>query len=143
MSMQDIGIAEIKRIAYDKAWHEFNVLPGLTPDEKLSGPNKLRWYIQVMADVGECDPVKIAKATLGMMREYEQIVRSKARVDSGPRLQPASAHITTSTRTGKSRYGILRHCAPFMEGDQVAAGFRIVSLQSGQIFIVAGKAEIK
>ncbi len=82
--MQDIGIAEIKRIAYDKAWHEFNVLPGLTPDEKLSGPNKLRWYIQVMADVGECDPDKIAKATLGMMREYEQIVRSKARVDSGP-----------------------------------------------------------
>jgi hypothetical protein len=33
-----------------------------------------------MAAVGERDPIKIAKSALGMMREYEQIVRSKARV---------------------------------------------------------------
>jgi hypothetical protein len=51
--------------------------------KKASGPEKLRSYINVLIDVGERDPFKIAKAALGMMREYEQILHSKARVMSG------------------------------------------------------------
>jgi hypothetical protein len=33
-----------------------------------------------MAEAGERDPAKIAKSALGMIREHEQIRRSKARV---------------------------------------------------------------
>ena len=44
----------------------------MTPDEKVSGPDRLRWYIQVMVEVGERDPSKIARAAIGMLREYEQ-----------------------------------------------------------------------
>ena len=76
-------IGDIQRRAYELAWHDFQVVPQLTPDEKASGPEKLRSYINVLIDVGERDPFKIAKAALGMMREYEQILHSKARVMSG------------------------------------------------------------
>ena len=76
-------IGDIQRRAYELAWHDFRVVPQLTPDEKASGPEKLRSYINVLIDVGERDPFKIAKAALGMMREYEQILHSKARVMSG------------------------------------------------------------
>lgn len=71
--------ADLRRSAYEIAWQEYCSLPGLTPDEKIIGPNKLRWYIQVMAEVDERDPSKIAKSALGMIRECEQIMRSKAR----------------------------------------------------------------
>jgi hypothetical protein len=80
MSEQKTGTTDIIRTAYAAAWQEYISLPGLTPDEKMNGPKKLRWYINVMADVGECDPKKIAMTALGMLREYEQIARSKARV---------------------------------------------------------------
>ena len=80
MSVQETGTAEIIRAAYDVAWREFTALRGLTPDEKMNGPNKLRWYIHIMTEVGERNPVKIARSALGMMREYEQITRSKARL---------------------------------------------------------------
>jgi len=70
-------IGDIQRRAYELAWHDFRVVP------QLSGPEKLRSYINVLIDVGERDPFKIAKAALGMMREYEQILHSKARVMSG------------------------------------------------------------
>ena len=76
-------IGDIQRRAYELAWHDFQVIPQLTPDEKASGPEKLRSYINVLIDVGERDPFKIAKAALGVMREYEQILHSKARVMSG------------------------------------------------------------
>jgi hypothetical protein len=85
MTRQGIDMSDIKRSAYEVAWHEFCSLPGLTPDEKASGPNMLRWYIQVMTEVGERDPSKIAKASIGMMREYEQILRSRARIACEPR----------------------------------------------------------
>lgn len=38
----------------------------------------------VLAEVGERDPLKIAKSAMGMLREYEQILRSKARTASVP-----------------------------------------------------------
>lgn len=72
---------DLLRTAYAIAWHEFTNSKGLTPDERMSGPNKLRWYIQVLAEAGERDPEKIAVLALGMIREYEQIVRSKGRVE--------------------------------------------------------------
>jgi hypothetical protein len=75
---------DVKRRAYEIAWYEFSGLRGLTPDEKISGPNKLRWFIQVLAEVGERDPRKIAKSAMGMLREYEQTLRSKARATSAP-----------------------------------------------------------
>jgi hypothetical protein len=74
--------ADIERQAYEIAWYEFSALGELTPDEKISGPNKLRWFIHVLAEVGERDPLKIAKAAMGMLRESEQILRSKARTTS-------------------------------------------------------------
>ena len=76
--------------AYAIAWHEFANLKGLTPDEKMSGPNKLRLYIQILAEAGEREPEKIAKLALGMMREYEQIVRSKARVENALHASPTA-----------------------------------------------------
>lgn len=76
--------AYIERRAYEIAWYEFSALRELTPDEKVSGPNKLRWFIHVLAEVGERDPLKIAKSAMGMLREYEQILRSKARTASVP-----------------------------------------------------------
>jgi hypothetical protein len=35
-----------------------------------------------MVEVGERDPSKIARAAIGMLREYEQVLRSQARVES-------------------------------------------------------------
>jgi hypothetical protein len=70
----------IKQSAYRIAWEEFTRLPSLTPDEKEFGPNKLRRYIQVLVEVGERDPSKIARSALAMVRQYEQIIRSRARV---------------------------------------------------------------
>ena len=80
MTRRVSDMADVKRSAYEVAWREFCALPGLTPDERVSGPNMLRWYIQVMTEVGERDPSKIARAAIGMMREYQQILRSKARL---------------------------------------------------------------
>jgi hypothetical protein len=78
------------RTAYAIAWQEFTNSKGLSPDERMSGPDKLRWYIQLLAEAGERDPEKIAKLALGMIREYEQIVRSKARVESARHASPAA-----------------------------------------------------
>ena len=71
----------LREVCHD-AWQDFSVLPNLTPDEKASGPSRLRWYIRLMVEVGERDPAKIAKAAMGMLREYEQILRSQARVEN-------------------------------------------------------------
>ena len=80
MTTKENGTTDLVCSSYEIAWQEYSTLPGLTPDEHMFGPDKLRSYIQAMAAVGERDPTKIAKSALGMMREYEQIVRSKARV---------------------------------------------------------------
>lgn len=66
--------------AYETAWREFAQMRDLTPDERISGPHKLRSYIQLMMGAGERNPAKIAKSALGMMRQDEQISRSKARL---------------------------------------------------------------
>ena len=80
MSEQETGIAPVAYAAYEAAWQEFMQLPGLTPDEKRHGPNQLRWYIHLMTEIGERDPSKIATSALGMMRQYEQVTRSKGRL---------------------------------------------------------------
>jgi hypothetical protein len=80
----NISAADIRRSAYEIAWEDFCAIPDMTPDEKMSGPGRLRWYIQIMVEVGERDPAKIAKAAMGMLREYEQILRSQARVEKIP-----------------------------------------------------------
>ena len=81
MLANEIGTADLHRRAYEIAWREFSALSNLmTPDEKRSGPNRLRWYIEVVIETGERDPSTIAKACIGMLREYEQIARSKARL---------------------------------------------------------------
>jgi hypothetical protein len=82
MIAKENGSADLVRSSYELAWREYCSLPGLTPDEIMFGPDKLRSYIKVMAEVGERDPSNIAKSALGMIREYEQIMRSQARVAS-------------------------------------------------------------
>ncbi len=84
MSVGEAGTAEIKRAAYEIAWQEFSRQPGLTPDEKIGGPDRLRSYIGAVVEIGEHDPIRIAQLSLGMIREYELILRSKARVASPP-----------------------------------------------------------
>ena len=84
MSVRETGAADIKRAAYEIAWLEFSRQPGLTPDEKMNGPDRLRSYIGVVVEIGEHDPIRIAQLSLGMIREYEQILRSKARIASPP-----------------------------------------------------------
>ena len=79
-----LAISDIQRCAYELAWHIFRAAPNMTPDEKLSGPDKLHSYIKTLIDVGERDPFKIAKAAMGMMREYEQILHSRGRVMNAP-----------------------------------------------------------
>ena len=80
MSIQETGIAPVCCAAYEAAWQEFVKLPDLTPEEKRKGPDQLRWYIRLLTAVGERDPSKIAMSALCMMRQYEQIARSRARV---------------------------------------------------------------
>jgi hypothetical protein len=82
MIANQIDAGDICRSAYEIAWEDFRSAPAMTPDEKVSGPDRLRWYIQVMVEVGERDPSKIARAAIGMLREYEQILRSQARVEN-------------------------------------------------------------
>lgn len=80
MSLQQSASSGVARAAYEVAWQEFIKLTGLSADERRTGQNQLRWYIRLMTAVGERDPSKIARSALGMMRQYKQITRSKARV---------------------------------------------------------------
>ena len=77
---EDDGTVSLLRSSYEIAWQEYHGLPGPTPDEIMFGPDRLRSYIKAIANSGETDPVKIAKSALGMLREYEQIARSKMRL---------------------------------------------------------------
>jgi hypothetical protein len=81
MRAGETGLDDLQREAYAIAWEEFSRTAGsMTPDEQMFGPNRLRWYIQILCEVGERDPAKVASGALGMLREYEQILRSRARI---------------------------------------------------------------
>jgi hypothetical protein len=100
MTETEIHGVDISRSAYEIAWEDFQALPALTPDEKASGPRRLRWYIQVMVEVGERDPSKIARAAMGMLREYEQILRSQARVENIPAVTTAAPQRPPASASG-------------------------------------------
>jgi hypothetical protein len=87
MSALDDEAIGVVRAAYRLAWGPFAALIELTPHEKLHGPEKLRDYIEVLVSSGERDPEKIARSALGLMRQYEQIHRSYARIIS-PSIEP-------------------------------------------------------
>lgn len=74
---------DVFRAAYQKAWASVVADNSLTPDEKTNCPRQLREYIQGLIDSGETDSEKAASQALGMIRQYEQILRSQARVDTG------------------------------------------------------------
>ena len=81
MSRMETTSAELHQNAYKIAWGAFSVASNwMTPDERLFGPKRLHWYIDVLIETGERDPSKIAQTCIGMLREYEQIARSKTRL---------------------------------------------------------------
>jgi hypothetical protein len=84
----ELDDASVAKAAYQVAWHSFVAFTGLTPDEKESAPRKLRQYIDALVSSGERDPEKIGHAALGLLREYEQITRSQARVTQSPSVVP-------------------------------------------------------
>ena len=90
MASEENGTAHIVRAAYKVAWESFITIPGLTPDEMMSGPDKLRDHIRLMVDVGESEPIKIANSALGLLRQQEQILRSKAQVAAASKYSPAA-----------------------------------------------------
>ena len=90
MSNIEAGTSELADKAYSIAWREFRKIKTSTPDEITFAPRRLRWYVQIMTVVGERDPKKIATAALGMLRQYEQISRSRARVRRHVPLAPAA-----------------------------------------------------
>jgi len=81
---------DIVRAAYWQAWKEFQSI-AQTPDERRSGPQRLQEQIRRLVENGARDPEKIAVKALGLLREAEQIARSKARVMSAPDDDAASA----------------------------------------------------
>lgn len=90
MTNLEASTSELADKAYSIAWREFRKIKTSTPDEITFAPRRLRWYVQVMTVVGERDPKKIATAALGMLRQYEQISRSRARVRRHVPLAPAA-----------------------------------------------------
>jgi hypothetical protein len=80
MSIFERERAVIARAAFEITWAEFQRFEQLTPDEKASGPRKLREYIEILVATGEQNPEKIARCALGLVREYEQIARSRGRL---------------------------------------------------------------
>ena len=90
MSNIEASTSELADKAYSIALREFRKIKTSTPDEITFAPRRLRWYVQIMTAVGERDPKKIATAALGMLRQYEQISRSRARVRRHVPLAPAA-----------------------------------------------------
>ena len=82
---------ETVRAAYWQAWKEFQSIPQ-TPDERRSGPLRLQREIRLLFDSGARDPDQIATKALGLLREAEQISRSKARVMNAPDDDAVSAN---------------------------------------------------
>jgi hypothetical protein len=52
----------------------------LSAEEMAAAPAKIREYIDALVSSGERDPEKIARTAVCLVREYEQISRSVARV---------------------------------------------------------------
>ena len=70
MTPMERGTTNLHRRAYEIAWREFSPLcDSMTPDEKRAGPDRLHWYIELMIETGERDPLKIAKSSVGMLRQ--------------------------------------------------------------------------
>jgi hypothetical protein len=67
-------------MSFELAWRDCISLLNLTPEEKQGGAEKLREFIQNVSYSGEGNPHKIAKAALSLLREYEQIERSRAQL---------------------------------------------------------------
>jgi hypothetical protein len=81
-------IKALAEVSYAIAWKSFTTFVHLSPRGKRSASQKLREYIDVLVTTGERDPEKIGQASLGLLREYEQIIRSQARVTASPSLVP-------------------------------------------------------
>lgn len=77
----------VLRAAYQKAWTSLSADRTLTPDERAQGPSRLRDYINTLVESGITDPAQAADGALGLLRQYEQILRSQARVES-PSVSP-------------------------------------------------------
>ena len=77
----------VLRAAYQKAWTALAADHDLTPDERAHGPGRLREYINTLVESGVTDPAKAADEALGLLRQYEQIIRSQARIES-PSIHP-------------------------------------------------------
>lgn len=75
-----IGAGLIERMSFELAWRDCISLLNLTPEEKQGGAEKLREFIQTVIYSGEGSPHKIAKAALSLLREHEQIQRSRAQL---------------------------------------------------------------
>jgi hypothetical protein len=70
----------IAQAAYVIAWRTFNDSKDLTPDERTTGHTRIRNLIKEIVQAGGTDPTAVAEAALGLLRQNEQISRSKARV---------------------------------------------------------------
>jgi hypothetical protein len=67
--------------AYELAWLEFKSWRELTSNEKKEGPRNIRSYIEAIVSSGVREPKQVAAAALGMMRQYQQILRSRASIE--------------------------------------------------------------
>lgn len=83
--MSEVYAEDIPLPAHDVARKDLTSFTQLSADE-IAAPSKFRQYIEVLVSSGESISEKIAKCALGMIREYNQIARSVARVS--PRLAP-------------------------------------------------------
>jgi hypothetical protein len=80
MSVLESDVKEVSHAAFALAWEGYAKCPALTPDEKAGGRAKLRDYIDMIVCTGERQPQKIARSALCLLREYDQIARSFARI---------------------------------------------------------------
>jgi hypothetical protein len=67
-------ILDLEKEAYAIAWPKLRQIETLAPDEIEFGSSRLRYYIKILAEVGEDDPNKIANAAMGMIRQFEQML---------------------------------------------------------------------
>jgi hypothetical protein len=78
MSVDQITLA---KTAYEIAWQQFTATVGLSPDELALGPSRIRQFIEISITGGETDPARVAASALGLLRQGEQILQSKARLE--------------------------------------------------------------
>jgi hypothetical protein len=78
MSVPSNDLDRLAAVAYAMAWPEYS----WTRNFALARPEELRDYIRMMIQTGENDAEKITSLVLGMVRQQEQINRSKARAEA-------------------------------------------------------------